>query len=149
MVSTSLSSNDGSGGITITAPISTYTDRFKELFPYYISIGMTEEQYWDRDVTLVIDYRKAEELRQERTNLEAWLQGKYVYDAFCLVSPILHAFAKKGTKPMPYHKEPLTVTARQAEEKQIENAKKSYDKGKCFMERFLVNTNQKFEKTEE
>ena len=42
-------------------------------------------------------------LRKEvRRNYAAWLQGAYIYDALCAVSPILHAFAKGGTKPIPY-----------------------------------------------
>ena len=38
---------------------------------------MTEEQYWDRDCLLVKYYREAEELRNEKLNQQAWLQGMY------------------------------------------------------------------------
>lgn len=31
-----------------------------------------------------------------------WLQGMYIYDAISRLSPILRAFAKKGTKAQPY-----------------------------------------------
>ena len=43
MVSESLSSTEGSGGSSATAPLSTYTEKFNELFPHYLSFGMTEE----------------------------------------------------------------------------------------------------------
>lgn len=145
MVSDLLSSTEGSGGVTATAPLKTYTEKFHELFPYYLSIGMTEEQYWDRDSTLVVAYRKAEELKTNRKNQEMWLQGAYVYEALCRVSPLLHAFAKKGTKPVPYIVEPFAITEKQAEYRQEEKEKKNFDKGKTMMEGFMIRHNKKFE----
>lgn len=145
MVSDLLSSTEGSGGVTATAPLKTYTEKFHELFPYYLSIGMTEEQYWDRDSTLVVAYRKAEELKTNRKNQEMWLQGAYVYEALCRVSPLLHAFAKKGTKPVPYIAEPFAITEKQAECRQEEKEKKNFDKGKTMMEGFMIRHNKKFE----
>lgn len=100
MVSDSLSFAEGSGGDTTTAPFYTYTEKFNELFPYYLSIGMTEEQYWDKDSRLVVSYRKADELRMTRKNQELWLQGAYFYEALCRVSPLLHAFAKREREPI-------------------------------------------------
>lgn len=144
MVSDSLSSTEGSGGVTATAPLKTYTEKFNELFPYYLSIGMTEEQYWDKDNQLVIAYRKADELRMTRKNQELWLQGAYFYDALCRVSPILHAFAKKGTKPTPYLSEAYALNEKQAELVQEEKSKKVFDKGKKMMEGFMAQHNQKF-----
>lgn len=144
MVSDSLSSTEGGGGVTATAPLKTYTEKFNELFPYYLSIGMTEEQYWDKDNQLVISYRKADELRMARKNQEMWLQGAYIYDALCRVSPILHAFAKKGTKPTPYLSEAYALTEKQAELVQDEKSKKVFDKGKKMMEGFMAQHNQKF-----
>lgn len=45
----------------------------------------------------------------ERINAEAHLMGLYVYEALCDVSPILHAFAKKGAKPKPFRTEPYNL----------------------------------------
>lgn len=140
-----LSSTEGSGGVTATAPLSSYGEKFEELFPYYLSLGMTEEQYWDRDCRLVISYRKAEELRTSRKNQEMWLQGAYFYEALSCVSPLLHAFAKKGTKPVPYMAEPFAITEKQAEYQQEEKDKKTYDKGKAIIEGFMAKHNKKFE----
>lgn len=146
MVSDLLSSSEGGGGISATAPLSTYTEKFNELFPYYLSIGMTEEQYWDRDCLLVISYRKSDEIRTNRNNQEMWLQGAYVYDALCRVSPLLHAFAKKGVKAVPYLSEPYALTDKQAELIQEEKAKKTFDKGMKMMEGFMAHHNQKYER---
>lgn len=70
---------------------------------------MTSEQYWHGDVLLVRAYRKAYEYRLKQQNFDAWLQGLYIYRALCDVSPILHAFAKNGTKPNAYLSEPLPL----------------------------------------
>ena len=117
MVSESLSSTEGSGGSSATAPLSTYTEKFNELFPHYLSFGMTEEQYWDKDCTLVAAYRKAEELRMNRRNQEMWLQGAYFY----------------------------ALTEKQIELREEEHAKGVYDKGKKLMEGFMASHNKKFE----
>lgn len=47
----------------------------------------------------------------------------YVYEALCDVSPILHAFCKKGTKPLPYPTKPYGIDGdkeKTEEEKQQE-----------------------------
>ena len=54
-------------------------------------------------------YREADKRRMERINAEAHLMGLYVYEALCDVSPVLHAFAKKGTKPRPFRTEPYGI----------------------------------------
>ena len=146
MVSGSLSSSEGSGGVSTTAPLKSYTETFNECFPLYLSIGMTEEQYWDRDNQLVKAYRKAEEIRANRKNQEMWLQGAYMYEALWRVSPILHSFAKKGTKPVPYVNEPFALSKKQVEQRADEKEKKAYSKGKAMLEAFMGKHNKKFEK---
>lgn len=98
----------GDGVISDSPP--SYSQIFDECFPYYLSIGMTYDQYWKQDCDLVKPYRKADEIRKKRTNEEAWLQGAYIYNALCSVAPILHAFAKNGTKPDPYLEKPIPIT---------------------------------------
>lgn len=146
MVSDLLSSTEGSGGISATAPLATYTDKFNELFPYYLSIGMTEAQYWDGDCNLVLYYRRAEALRIDRKNQELWLQGAYIYDALCRVSPILHAFAKKGTKPSPYMTEPFALSEKQRNVYKTDRERKAYLKNKERMRAFMAATNEKMKR---
>lgn len=67
---------------------------------------MTYEQYWEQDSWLVKYYRKAYEIRQDEVNRNAWLQGMYVYEAIADIAPILHAFAKKGTRARKYSEKP-------------------------------------------
>ena len=145
MVNSSLSDNKESSSHSSATLIKNYSEKFEELFPQYLSIGMTEEQYWDKDSQLAIAYRKAEEYKQNRINQEIWLQGLYFYEALCRVSPILHAFAKKGTKPIPYLTEPLALTERQIRDKKEEDTRKAFNKGKKMIEAFMAVHNKKFE----
>ena len=122
-------------------PIKTYTEQFHEVFPFYLSIGMTYELFWLEDSALVRDYRKADELHQERKNYEAWLQGAYIYDAFCAVSPVMNAFAKRGTKPSPYHQKPYTMR-QEREEPSVVKEQEGAAKFHAFAEQF----NKRFSK---
>ena len=143
LVSSSLSATEESGRNS-SLSYFTYTDKFYELFPYYLSIGMTPEQYWDGDCTLTKYYREAEELRNEKRNQELWLQGMYVYEAICDISPILHAFAKKGTKPNPYPEKPYAITEKQIRRERVEKERKVMEKGKRFMEALMTSTSKRF-----
>ena len=143
LVSSSLSATEGSEHNS-SLPHFTYTERFYEVFPYYLSIGMTPEQFWEGDCTLVKYYRQADELRNERRNQELWLQGMYFYEAICDVSPILHAFAKKGSKPHPYPSKPHAISEKQIREERREKERKLAEKGKRFMEALMHSTNKRF-----
>lgn len=114
------------------------------MFPFYLSIGMTAEQYWDGDASLPRYYRKAEEMRTERRNQELWLQGMYIYEALCCVAPLQHAFAKKGTKPHPYTNQPYPITSHERQRKEEDARKHNDDKAKQFMESFMLGNNKKF-----
>lgn len=149
MVSDSLSNDDSADegserGNRFTSPFP-YTDIFEKKFPYYLSIGMTEEQYWDRDCCLVKFYREAEEIRRERVNQELWLQGMYFYDALARVSPILHAFAKKGTKAQPYVEEAYPINKKKMEDAQLKKEKAKSQKGVRYMQAYMVANNKRFE----
>ena len=109
---------------------------------------MTAEQYWNGDATLAYYYRKAEELRKERVNSELWLQGMYIYDAVSRLTPVLHAFAKKGTKPQPYPEEPYPINQKTVKDAEERKAKQTADKGKRYMEALMAQNNKRFGKTE-
>ena len=146
MVSGSLSAPEGSERDS-SLPFFTYTDRFYEQFPYYLAIGMTPEQYWDGDPALATYYRKADVIKLERQNQALWLQGMYIYEAICDVSPILQAFAKKGAKPHPYTDKPYPLNDKQRKQDKVEKEKAVYDKGKTFMEAFMKLNNSRFKES--
>lgn len=111
-----------------------YTEIFERQFPFYLSIGMTYDQYWNDDCLLVKYYRKAHELAKERRNQELWLQGLYIYDALCCVAPILHSMAKRGTKPLPYPEKPYPITPEAIKQEKEERARANRLKAKAMFE---------------
>lgn len=139
---TSSESAEGSGR---SAPFSnSYTKAFYDHFPYYLSIGMTPEQYWDDDPALAKYYRKADELQRNRRNQELWLQGMYIYEALCDVAPIFHAFAKRGTKPLPYSDHPYALTVKDREEETKLRGKREREKARRYMEAKMAAINERF-----
>ena len=144
LVSGSLSATTEESERDSSLSFSTYTERFYEQFPYYLSIGMTPKEYWEGDPALAKYYRKADEIKLERKNQELWLQGMYFYEAICDASPILQAFAKKGTKPHPYADRPYPINDRQDKRNKSEKEKVVFNKGKKFMEAFMTANNNRF-----
>ena len=106
---------------------------------------MSPEQYWDGDPTLARYYRKAEEMRHQRKNEELWLQGMYIYEALCDVSPIFHAFAKRGTKAVPYPDHPYSITNKEREAEKERKIKREQDKAKQYMLGKMAKINKRFE----
>ena len=105
---------------------------------------MSPDQYWDGDPTLAKHYRKAEELRRKRRNEELWLQGMYIYEALCDVSPVLNAFAKKGTKPRPYSDHPYALSVQERKDEKVLQEKKDREKAKRYMEAKMAAINKRF-----
>lgn len=94
-----------------------YSEVFKDCFPYYLSIGMSSEEYWDGDNDFPRCYRKAEKMRQEQLNYEAWLKGLYVYDAF--MSGLSHLNSKQSSHQS-YTDKPYSFEAKKQEENKAE-----------------------------
>ena len=60
-------------------------------------MGMTYDEFWHGEPSLVKDYRKAYDMQRHEKNYELWLQGKYIFDALrCM--PLLVGFPEKGYK---------------------------------------------------
>jgi hypothetical protein len=106
---------------------------------------MTPEQYWDGDASLPKYYRKAYELQKKRRNEDLWLQGMYIYEALCDVSPLLQAFAKKGTKAHPYVDHPYSITKDDREEEQKLQEQRDREKAKQYMLGKMAKINKMFE----
>lgn len=82
------------------------TTLFEKMCPIYMSYGMSYDEYWYESPYRVKFYREAYELKQKQKDEQMWVQGMYIYEALCEVSPVLHAFSKSGTKPLPYARKP-------------------------------------------
>ena len=117
---------------------------FQEVFPLYLSLGMSYDEFYNKDCQLVKAYLKAYELKQQRDNTNMWIQGMYVYDAILCASPILHPFAKGGTEPVPYMKEPYALSKEEQEVREEKAKREQMLKGKAYMEHKLGIINKKF-----
>lgn len=82
------------------------TELFEKACPIYMSYGMTYNEFWYGPAYIVKFYREAYNLRLKQQDENNWMLGMYVYEAILDCSPILHAFSKKNTKPLPYAEKP-------------------------------------------
>lgn len=104
------------------------------MFPQYLVMGMTYEQYWEGSPFLTVAYRKAYRLRREAENEQAWLQGLYIYDAFAVV--LANVFAKRGAKKKNYIEKPIDIFPLTEAEKRMRE-QEEYKKMQMAMEAMI------------
>ena len=109
----------------------TSTELFNTVFPYYLSIGCSYEEFWNGSPWLATAYKEAEIYRMERRNYDAWLQGLYFSRA--VSSSLAMAFwNRKGQRPDGYFENPIPITEREKQEeqkRQIEKTKEFFRNG--------------------
>ena len=123
------------------------TEVFYKHLPYYLAMGMTLDEYFNQDWTLVKYYREAQQIRKEQRNQELWLQGLYMYEALGDMSPVLRAFAKKGTKPLPYPSEPYPITLAEVEARKEREEQLKAERIKARLSVWAAKTNAHFAKS--
>ncbi len=92
------------------------------MFPYYLSLGMSYEEYWLREPTLVKAYREAEVWRKETDNYNSWLQGLYIYRA---VSASMSHLSSKKSEWIDYLEYPIAITKREKEAEKERNRQRT------------------------
>ena len=137
------SDSKGRNGKDRSALPTSYSNFFEELCPFYINAGMTYDQYWNGDSSMVRAYKEAHNMKLEEENFELWLQGRYFYDALCCVSPIIRAFSK-ARKPIEYLTEPYMLKTKYSEYREEQRRRANDDKAKAAMEAFAAKFNEKF-----
>lgn len=130
------------------------TDEFNKCCPFFISIGMTYDQFWKDDPTIAKAYLEAFKLKEkreaEKIKWANWGQGLYVYEALCNVAPILRAFSK-ATKPLPYPEKPYGTQKSEEEDKKIKELEKERDmyRTQIFFQNWARDMQKKFKREEE
>ena len=122
LVSSSLSATEGSEHKS-SSPHFTYTERFYELFPYYLSIGMTPEQYWYGNPRLILNYEKKYQDEMLKKRQEAWLIGAYVKSAVSSTVLVAGLADKDTSKKMPKYADMPMPTNDEGEVEMSETAK--------------------------
>lgn len=100
------------------------------MFPYYLSLGCSYNEFWNESGFVAAAYLEAEIYRREQINHDMWLQGLYFSSA--VNSALANAFwNKKGRKPDGYLQYPIAFTER---EKEAEKERRRQETIKFFME---------------
>lgn len=99
---------------------------FEKACPMYMSYGMSYNDFWYGPAFMTTFYKDANKLKLRRQDENNWMIGMYVYEAILDCSPILHAFSKKGTKPLPYAEKPYLMDkfeekTQEEKEQEVEN----------------------------
>lgn len=126
------------------AETRTYGDIFDELFPHYLLMGMTPEQYWDGESWLKPAYRKAYQFRieneQKLADRNNWYMGQYLIAVLQAVPLLVGGLnVKEGTQLPSYPEKPFFE---QQEEKKQEEVRKRQeeDQSKLAMAMFQAFT---------
>lgn len=136
-----------------------YGDIFDRLFPHYLVMGMTPEQYWDGESGLKKAYREAYRIRRENEDRIAdrnmWLQGMYIRDALQSVAYIVNGFAPKGAKLEPYPDKPRLEKAEEEKREEVQKKKEENQMTlamammQAFADQFNKNRAKKQQKAQE
>ena len=121
-----------------------FADIAEQQFPYYIAMGMTAHDYWHGDPCMLIAYRKADIIKRDRMNYEAWLNGAYVYSALCAVSPLLNALSKQH-KANPYVEKPIAAKSKPKKLNKAEQERQEMEMQKAKWEAMMNAWNAQFE----
>lgn len=94
----------------------TYADIFEDICSYYMSIGVTYEEFWYGDFAICKYARQAEKLRRKKANQEMWWNAIYLFKTMIDVSPAFHDFGDgKKTQIKFSLDQPLPMDAKEAE----------------------------------
>lgn len=119
----------------------------EDCFPYYLSLGMSYDEYWYGDPNLVVAYRKAEEIRSHRRNWEMWMNGRYTYDAIMRLVPSLNMWKPK--EPIDYIEEPYPLTRKEYEERMQREEKRKQEEMREKLKAFAMRQNAKKKEEQE
>jgi len=103
------------------------TNFFKDMCPFLMSIGQSRDEFWYGDPSASLDYIQADELRQDRENHNAWLQGFYISQGMEVA--LLNSAEKKAKSQINYLQtvQLLPRSQEQLEEMQQQKQRENYE----------------------
>lgn len=117
-----------------------YGNIFDELFPHYLVMGMTPEQYWDGESWLKPAYRKAYKLKMENerrtADMHNWYMGQYMM-AVLNATPLLVGGlnVKPGAQLPDYPDKPFLEKQEEMKREEVRK-KKEEDQSRLAMAMF-------------
>ena len=126
------------------------TKLFEKACPIYMSYGMSYNDFWYGPAFMTTFYRDANKLELRRQDENNWMIGMYVYEAILDCSPVLHAFSKKETKPLPYAEKPYLMDQFKEKTEAEKEQEKENERLKCMvqMNNWYRATRKQFENKE-
>ena len=117
-----------------------YGDIFDELFPHYLLMGMTPEQYWDGESGLKRAFRKAYELKVEHEQRAAdrnnWFMGWYMIRVLQAVPLLVGGLNVKSSTKLPEYPEKPFLEEIEIRQKEESRKKHEEDQAKLAMAMF-------------
>ncbi len=104
---------------------------FERDCPYFMSLGMTYEEYWYGNPLLVRSYLQAEEYRRRKENYNLWLGGIYMQQA--IASTIGNAFIEKGSPKNKYPDKPFPIDEETLEQDRVEQEAMELEATRAYM----------------
>lgn len=130
-----------------------YGDIFDELFPHYLLMGMTPEQYWDGESSLKPAFRKAYQMRMENEQRMAdrnnWYMGQYLISVLQSVPLLVGGLNVKPTTKLPEYPEKPFFEKFDAQRKEEDRKKYEEDQMKLALAMFqsaVLEKNKQLEK---
>lgn len=136
---------------TQTSP-TPYGDIFDELFPHYLIMGMTPEQYWDGEGFLKKAFRKAYRIRMENEQKMAdrnnWYMGQYMMHVLHAVPLLVAGLNVKPSTQLPEYPDRPFLERLEADKKEKDRQKEQEDRTRMAMAMFqagIAKFNKRFE----
>ena len=123
-----------------------YGDIFDELFPHYLLMGMSPEQYWDGEYGLKRAYRKAYRMRVENEQKLAdrnnWYMGQYIIMALHCTPLLVGGLNVKNTTRLPNYPDKPFLEEAEVTRKAEDRMKAEEDQTKLAMAMFHAGIEQ-------
>ena len=128
-------------------PLFRYSEKFEELCPYYMAMGMSYDEYWNGDNMLPRYFRKKYQIEAELQSRSQWMQGAYFYESMLRAAPIYNFLSKKRD-PVPYLDHPYPVSREAQEEYAAIEAQKKKRAAYERVKAWAIAVNEQFHETE-
>lgn len=93
-----------------------YADIFEKICAYYMSIGVTYEEFWYGDFAICKYAREAEKLKRKRENQAMWWNAMYLFRTMLDVAPAFRDFGDGKTTKIKFSiEQPFPMDNQEAE----------------------------------